>query len=148
METLLNYVKTTIIADATLSGYVKKTEITAPRTLPEVKTSQVPWIGIAPVNSPEQWATNKKKKASHTVEIYAVTWLQLRETAIVGSGTLKGITDIARDISSAIRGEKFSGYLSAPTDIQSVDYATAGYGDQLYLLVATITLNCQRLFDV
>lgn len=148
METLLGDIKTALTDDATLAAYVRKLEITAPRVLPELKSTQVPWVGIAPVNSPESWYANKKKRAIHTVEVYCVIWLQLRETAIIGSSTLKGITDLVNDVSSVLRGNKFSGYLTKPTDIVSVDYATAGYGDQLFLLLATVTLACEKLFDV
>ncbi|GAF99546.1 unnamed protein product [marine sediment metagenome] len=152
MRTLIGRMKTVLQSDGTLSGYVKKVEITAPRTLPEIKTTTVPWIGIAPVNSPESWYSNGKKQVFHTVELYLVHWYKLQEVSIYGDGNKAGILELIEDTISAVRGNYFASgavnYLDKPTDITNIEYTTAGYGDNVFLIVATITLSCQRIFSV
>ena len=148
MKDLLSKIKTVLIDDSTLSPYVKKVEVVAPRSLPVINESNVPYIGIAPVSSPESWKTNKKKEVIHTVEVYAVYWLQIQETAIIGDSSHKGILQFVEDIKSALRGHTFNNYLSKPTDLTVSEFTTAGYGDSIYLIVSTITLVCHRIFEV
>jgi len=151
MRILIGRIKSVLQDDTTLKTYIKKVEITAPRTLPEIKTTTVPWIGIAPINSPETWKANKQKEVFHTVELYIVHWYQLQETAVYGAGNKEGILEIVEDVKDAVRGSFFASagvnYLSRPTDITNIEYTTAGYGDNIFLIVATITLSCPRIFS-
>ena len=151
MKTLLQRLQSTLQTNATLSAYVKKVEVVAPRTLPAINVADTPYIGIAPVNSPERWFANQKE-VSHIIEVYAVIYLQIEETAILGSAQDKGILDLVTDIDSAVRNNSFASgnvnYLSKPCEITGTEYVTAGYGDNIYLLVATINLECIRLFTI
>ena len=144
METLISSIKT----DLSASTILKKVEIVTPRTLPDLRTSILPWAGIAPISTNEAWKTNGRKVALHTVEIYCAQWIQKFETAVIGDGALKGILDVVVDVADRVRGDTFSNYLSKPTDISGIDYSTAGYGDNYYLIVATVTLQCERIFSV
>ena len=144
METLLSRIKTQVET----STIIQKTEIVSPRALPDLRHTVLPWVGIAPISTGEQWKTNARKEATHIVELYCCQYIQKLETAVIGDATLKGILDIVDEVNSKIRGETFTSYLSAPADITGIDYATAGYGDNYYLIVATITLLCRRIFAV
>ncbi len=148
IKTLMSRMKTELQDDSTLDGYVKKVEIVAPRSLPVVNEANVPYIGIAPVSSPEAWKTNKKKEVIYTVEVYAVYWLQIQETAIIGGGGHTGLLDFVRDVSTVLRGNTFNDYLSKPADITVPEFTTAGYGDTIYLIVCTIVLTGSRIFEV
>ena len=66
METLLGKIKDTLVAaqGSTLS-YVTKIKIVAP-FLPVIDLGQMPFIGIAPISSPETWVTTGKKEVKST----------------------------------------------------------------------------------
>ena len=147
METLLGNIKAVVQNDVNLRTYIKNVEIIFPRTIPDTAIQLCPSVCIAPINSPEEWYSNKKKLVTHTVEIYAIVYIQKLETAMIGDGSMKGLTDILSDLESALRGNTFSDYLSKPTDITNVSYGTTGEGDNLYIGVGVITLQCERLFS-
>lgn len=148
MKTLLTNIKTTLVNNATLAPYIKAVEICAPRSLPDIAVTLLPWLGIAPSGSAEAWKSNSKKEVIHQVEIYVVNMLQIVQTAIIGSDTDRGILDIGEDVKTAVRGSTFSDYLSRPTDLIGVDYTTVPYGDNVYLIVLTMRLQCARIFSV
>ena len=151
MKTTVTRLKTLLQEDATLSSYVKKVEIVSPKLLPDISNTMVPYIGIAPVNSTETWIA-QRKQSTMIVELYAVILLQQQENAIIGDSVKKGILEIVEDIDTVVRGKFLSSsnvrYLSKPIEITGIDYVTAGYGDNFYLLVASITLQCLKLFDI
>ena len=152
MKTILERLKALGESDSTLIDYVQRQEICAPRTLPDLALAQVPFIGYAPINSPEQWVA-QRKEATHTVEAYLVLLHTVQETAILGSDQKVGLLDFVANFESAVRGsflpdpdDSTDYYLSKPLDITGVDYTTAPYGDNYFLLISTITLSCIRLF--
>ena len=146
METLLGKIKDTLVAaqGSTLS-YVTKIKIVAP-FLPVIDLGQMPFIGIAPISSPETWVTTGKKEVIHTVEIYAVIQYKQQGYSVIGYGDKKGITDLAKDISTVLRNRRFDDYLSKPTDLEVSEYVTTPYDDNAFLLVASLKLECARLF--
>lgn len=148
METILSRAKAVIQNDSTLSVYIKGVAICSPATIPDLTNSLVPWIGLAPLSSPEAWRSNKKKTVTHVIEVYVVNFLRVEESSLIGVGGLKGLLDIVNDVSSALRGNTFTDYLSRPADIIGVVYNTSPYGEGIYLIVATISLQCERIFDV
>lgn len=111
----------------------------------------VPYIGVAPVRSSEAYVA-QRKEITHLVDIYAVTYLQVQENAIIGDSVKKGILEIVEDIQTAVRGHRLPeagvNYLSKPIDISSTEYSIAGYGDQVYLMVASMTLQCVKLITL
>lgn len=157
MKTLLTRMKTVVQDDSTLKDYVNKIEIVSPGTLPLLSLDDIPYIGLAPMNSPEMWVT-QKKDVVHTVEAYLALQYLLEEYSIIGDdpSDQKGILDLVTDFESAVRGNFFPSdatdtdtrYLSKPTDIISVDYSTEPWGDSFHLIIATVTLSCVRLFAV
>ena len=126
-------------------------EIVSPRLLPDIASSQVPYIGVAPVSTTESWVA-QRKQAVHKVELYVVTYIQLMENAIIGDTVKPGLLDVVNDIESVIRGERLLinsvYYLSKPIEILSVEYSVTSYGDQFYLFVASLSLDCTRLFNL
>lgn len=150
MKTTVSRLKTLLNSSATLN-YVKRFEICSPKLLPDIPSSMVPYIGIAPIGTTESWVA-QRKQAIHTVDLYAVTYLQIQESAIVGDSVKKGILEIVDDITSVVRGSFLTSesvkYLSKPIEVQSIDYVLTGYGDNTFLLVSSIALQCVRLFEI
>ena len=150
MKTLLQRIKTALQDNATLASYIKGIQIVAPNTLPDLSSSLVPWLGVAPVSSSEIWKSNAQKEVTHLVDIYVVQYLQIQETSILGSGSDRGLLDVLNDTETVVRGNYFSvagDYLSKPADVIRVSYTTAGYGDNIFLIVSTISLSCARIFS-
>ena len=148
MKTILSQIKTTLRNSTTLR-YVNKIEIVSPKLLPDISSSLLPYIGIAPVSTSESWIA-QQKEAVHSVDVYAVIWLQIPESAILGDSVKKGMLEVVDDISSVLRGERLlvnsNYYLSKPIEITNIDYVVAQYGDNAFLLVADISLRCVRRF--
>lgn len=150
MRTTINRLKSLLSSSATLS-YIKKFEIVSPKLLPDISSSLVPYIGIAPVNTTESWVA-QRKQAINNVDVYVVTYLQVPEAAIVGDSVKKGLLEAVEDTLSVVRGSflpsESVNYLSKPIEVTGVDWISTGYGDNTYLLVANITLQCVRLFNI
>lgn len=151
MKTSVTRIKTLLQNSATLNTYIKKIEIISPRLLPDLTIAQVPYIGIAPVSSSESWVAQMKQSILR-IELYAVNWFQVQEVSIIGDSIKKGILEIVDDVSTVIRGsflpENSINYLSKPIEITNIDYIVAGYGDNAYLLVSSISLQCVKLFSI
>jgi len=152
MKTVLERLKVLGEESSVLQDYVVKQEIVAPRTLPSLALAQVPFIGYAPIASPEQWVA-QRKEATHTVEAYLVLLHTVQESAILGSDQKVGLLDFVANFEDVVRGsflppqdDATDYYLSKPLDITGVDYETAPYGDNFFLLIATVSLRCVRLF--
>jgi hypothetical protein len=144
MNTLLTNIKNVLVTSrsgGTLS-YMPEQSIqkVAPRSLPPLRNDQFPFIGIAPVSSPETWASSHKREVTHTVELYCARQYTIQEEAVDKLAIFVG------DILSVVRNEKFSEYLSAPCQPTVSSYITTPYGDNIYLIVATISLECRKLF--
>ncbi len=108
--------------------------------IPTTSKAKFPFIGIAPVSSPERWVSSGKREVTHTVEIYCV-----RDFRIVGQAVDKSM-EFVEDVVSILRNERFSNYLDAPAQPSVQPYITTPYGDNIFLIVATIQLECRRLF--
>lgn len=151
MKELLSRIKSTLQNDTDLKAYIKKVEIVAPRAIPDLTTSILPHIGIAPINSPEIWNAQKKEQFLG-VEIYLTHWFQAAEKVIMGDTVKKGLLEMEIDLKDALRNNYFTSggvpYLSHPTAITGADYNTLPYGDSYFLLVLTLSLTCRRLLDV
>lgn len=151
MKTTIKRIKSVLQNNATLSAYIKKFEFVAPRLLPEIPSSLVPYIGISGITTAESWIA-QRKQAIHNVELYIVTYLQQTENAIIGDSVKKGLLEVTEDVQSAIRAHRLPensvNYLSKPIEITGIDYSVASYGDSTYLFVASISLQCVRLFDI
>lgn len=153
MKTLLTRMKSAVQGNTTLNSYVdaSNVRVVAPRALPLLAQDSIPFIGLAPIDSPEVWVA-QKKEVTHIIEAYLVLWHLLEEDSIIGSDARKGILDLIADFEAAVRGSFFASegvnYLSKPTDITGVSYTTEPYGDDYYLIIATVTLSCVRLFIV
>lgn len=150
MKTILKELKSVLQASQTLS-YIKKVEIVSPRLLPEIASTQVPYVGIAPMSTSESWVA-QRKQAVHSVDLYIVNYLQIPETSIIGDSVKKGLLEVVEDVESVIRGHRLPinnvNYLSKPIEIVSLDYLTANYGDNSFLLISVIVLQCVRLFEI
>lgn len=147
MDTLLTNIKTRLVKSrdnvfGTDLRYMPKQSIqkVAPRSLPPLRNDQFPFIGIAPVSSPETWISSGKRKVTHTVELYCVRQYSIQEDAITK------LTEFVTDILDVVRNDKFTDYLSAPCQPSVTGYITTPYGDNIYLIVATISLECRRIF--
>ena len=152
MKTLLTSIQTTLRANVgagnTLSYVLSNNiRVVAPRGLPPLRVGQLPFIGIAPMNSPERWKTNAQREASHIVEIYCVLHYPSEEAAIIGSGTQKGITDMLDDVTGLLRNQRFSSHLATPFELTEVSYALTGEGDLLHLIVAVLRFEGKRIFS-
>lgn len=145
---MLSRIKEDLKNDAVLASYVKAVEVCGPDVLPDVSKSLVPWIGIAPISSPESWFA-MEKEITHTVRVYVVHALEIREKSIIGSDQDRGLLDMMADVERVVRARFFArdgqNYLSKPSDIVGVDYVLGGYGDQIYTFVGVITVVCVRL---
>lgn len=150
MKSILKEIKS-VLSSSTVLSYIKKFEIVSPRLLPDISSSQVPYIGIAPVSTSESWVA-QRKQAVHRVELYCVNYIQLMENSIIGDTVKPGLLDVVNDVESVIRGHRLpissTNYLSKPIEISSVDYSVTQYGDQFYLFVASLSLECIRLFNI
>ncbi len=150
MKSTVKQIKSVLSSHSTLS-YIKKFEIVSPRLLPDISSTQVPYVGIAPLSTSESWVA-QRKQAIHRVEIYIVNYIQLMENSIIGDTVKPGLLDVVNDVESVIRGHRLpidgTNYLSKPIEINSVDYSVTTYGDQFYLFVASLSLECIRLFNI
>uniref|UniRef100_A0A6M3LD93 Uncharacterized protein n=1 Tax=viral metagenome TaxID=1070528 RepID=A0A6M3LD93_9ZZZZ len=152
MQVVLSRVKTQLLTDVSLN-YIKRIEYVSPRLLPEIPLTMVPYIGIAPMTTSESWVAQRKQQI-HTFELYCVEYIRISEDAIFGSSASgkKGILEIVEDVSTSIRAKFLTDsgvhYLSKPTGITNIDYVVAGYGDNVYLIVATIVIQCAELLNV
>jgi len=145
VDTLLTYIKTALTNSRDTGGtlsYVPKTAIqkVAPKSLPPLRNDQFPFIGIAPLSSPETWITSAKREVVHTVELYCARNYMIQEDAI------EKLAEFVTDVLSVVRNERYSNWLSAPTQPSVTGYITTPYGDNIYLIVATIQLECRRIF--
>ena len=144
MDTLLTNIKTVLVTSRSSGtlNYMPEQSIqkVAPKSLPPLRNDQFPFVGIAPVNSPETWASSGKREVIHTVELYCARSYEIQEDAVAK------LTSFVKDVLSVVRNEKFNSYLSAPCQPSVANYITTPYGDNIYLIVATISLECRKLF--
>jgi len=153
MKTILARMKVAVKEDSTLQSYMnaRNVKTVAPRTLPLVGQDNMPFVGLAPMNAPEEWKA-QRKEALNTIEAYLVLLYQVEEDAIIGTDNKKGILEFVSDFENVVRGSFWPdadgvAYLSKPTDITNVEFGGEDWGDNYYLIISTITLSCIRLFN-
>lgn len=148
MKSLLERIKQDIKNDAVLASYLKAVQIVGPDVLPDVSTSLVPFVGIAPISTSESWFAMEQQHV-HTVRLYMIQSLMIKETAIIGTDVDRGLLQMMADVETVVRAKFFArdglNYLSKPSEITNVDYSLGGYGDQIYTIVGIVTLQCIRL---
>lgn len=150
MKTLLQRIKSALQSDATVSTCVSGSsiQIISPDLIPEVAITTVPFIGIAPITTSEAWVSTGMQDSTHMVNIYVCQSLEIQEEAIIGdsSSGKKGLLELISYISSVVRAKFFASgnvnYLSKPSMITGIRYSTSPYGDDVYVFVGTITLQC------
>ena len=145
MDTLLTNIKTVLTTSRDSGGilqYMPEQSIqkTAPKSLPPLRNDQFPFIGVAPLSSPETWITTAKREVNHTVELYCVRQYTIQEDEV------EKLTEFVTDVLSVVRNERFADYLSAPAQPNVSGYITTPYGDNIFIIVATIQLECRRIF--
>lgn len=143
MKTLLDNIKTALndARGSTLS-YMPAQSIqkVAPGSLPPLRRDQLPFVGIAPLSSPETWITSGKREVVHTVELYCVRMYNIQEDGVVEA------LEHVENVVGVVRNNLFSNYLSAPAQPSVTGYVTEPYGDNIYIVIATVQLECRRLF--
>ena len=151
MKTILTRMQALLKNDPSVAQYAKGVQVTAPSTIPQLTSSLTPWVGIAPVNSVERDFA-MRRETTYTIEVYVVNFVQKSESAMMGVGGLQGLLDMIGYVGNALRDQYFRDsdgidYLSKPVQLTRTAYETASYGDNYYLLVATIGLDMVRLWN-
>jgi len=152
MKTILDKMRIAARNDATLEHKLANIEIVAPRFLPPINQTDVPFLGLAGLSSSEQWVSSDKKDAEHTVEAYLVWRYLTAQDAIIGSEDGdEALFDMVEHVNGLFRGSFLPDddgtiYLSKPIDITELTYSTEEFGDGYYLFVATTTYRCIRQF--
>lgn len=140
------------VAGGTLS-YVKYVEIIHPDVaLTDIPRALFPAIFLTPIRSSETYETTLRKIISLQVKAYLVMQYNQRELSIIGDSTRpqgKGILDLVEDFLTVFRGTRLSVggslYLDKPMEISNVDYIIDQPQDNVFMLVAELTLDCSRL---
>lgn len=159
MKTILARLKTLIqdskIEGATLS-YVKSVEVVHPEIgLTVHSLATFPRIVFTPGSTSEEWVASQEKQATHLLTGYLMLQYFQRESSIMGdpvrpSGQGKGILDFTIDFLDVVRGHRLAvdgvRYLDKPLDILAVEYIREDLGENAYLLVAAVQMQCTRLF--
>lgn len=137
-------------------SYVKFTEVTPPSiSLLNINRSVFPSIFFFPNSTSETWETTRKKVITHSVGAHLVMEYNQRELSIIGDSTRgsnfgKGILDFSEDFITVFRGHRLAvdgqEYLDKPLEIMNVDYFREEMSDEAFFIIATITMQCTRLF--
>lgn len=159
MKTVLSRMKTLVNnnkgSGQTLS-YVKHVEVLHPEIAQTViNASVLPSIFLVPVGSSEEWDATLRKKATHSVRAHLIMSYHQRELSIMGDASRpdaqgKGILDFVSDFSDVFRGHRLAiggeEYLAEPLDIVDIEYLPGELSDNVFMVVATVTMKCVRLF--
>ena len=161
MKTILARLKTLVTNNRDPGDaleYVRAVEVVHPdldQTVFSVAT--LPKIVFVPESTTESWAASGKKNSSNIVVAYLILRYHQRESSILGDssrpgvGQGKGIVDFVTDFLSVVRGHRLSTggsiYLDKPLDITGVDYIAENLGENGQFLIASVTMQCDRLFD-
>ena len=160
MKTILSRMKTLVennkISGGTLA-YVQDVEIVHPEiALTNITIASLPKILLVPVSTVETWIASMRKEAKNIVIAYLILLYRQRESSIIGDSTRpggqgKGIADFVADFETVFRGHRLSSggtiYLDKPLDFTSIEYVTQEFGDEGYLIVSAITMECSRIFE-
>lgn len=159
MKTILTRMKTLVadnaVADGTLA-YVKHHEVIHPELgVTVISKASFPAIFLVPISSTEEWVASQEKEAVHELHAFLIMQYLQREASILGdasrpAGQGKGIVDFALDFVSVFRGHMLgsggTNYLTAPLDIQAIDYFADNLGENANIMIAQIVMQCRRVF--
>ena len=143
MNTLITKIKTYLEGkrtDGTINIPEQAIQKVAPNSIPPLRNDQMPFIGIAPISSNESWITTGKRNVVHMVDLYCAIKYTVQEDEVTK------MLELVEDIEDVIRNQKFDDYLSAPAQLSVPNYVTTPYGDNIYLIIATISVECRRVF--
>lgn len=151
MKTLVQRIKSTLQADATVIANVPSTSIlvVSPDVLPDISQTSLPFIGIAPVATSEAWFSTGFLNETHLVRLFVVQSLEVYETSMIGDTVKPSIFELLTMVKNAVRAKYFkdsnqNDYLSKPSVISGVRYTTSPYGDNMFVFVGAIDLQCIR----
>jgi hypothetical protein len=159
MKTILTRMKTVVDAKKVPGGtlqYVKFSEVAPPDIDGlQVSKSILPSIFFFPISSSETWETTQRKLITYGVGAHLVMEYNVRELSIIGDATRagtygKGILDFVEDFLTVFRGHRLEDdgqlYLDKPLEIQGIEYFREDLSADLFCLIATVTMQCTRLF--
>ena len=136
--------------------YARYSEVTPPDvSLVEVSRSLLPSIFFFPISTSETWETTQRKLITHLVGAHLVMEYNQRELSIIGDASRastfgKGILDFVEDFLTVFRGHRLAVdgtvYLDKPLEIEEISYFREDLSDEAFFLIATIRMNCTRLF--
>ena len=155
MKTILTRMKT-LVSD-NMSGtlfYVKHIEVCHPDiALLNISRTMFPSIFLVPVSTREDWEASQRKIAVNGVEAYLLMEYNQRELSVIGDTERsdgKGILDFVNDFLTVFRDHRLAvggvNYLDKPLAIESINYYREDLTDDAYLIVASISMECTRLF--
>lgn len=135
-------------------SYVLSAEIVHPQIdLSKQFVAGLPKILFTPSQTNELWAATQRKESRNVVTAYLLMIYHNRETGIIGSdaNNVKGIVDFVEDFISVVRGHQLSvsgtKYLDRPLDVLGVVYDDPVVVNNAHILVASITMQCNFLFN-
>ena len=144
MKTTADRLKTLLQDNTTLKTKFKKVEHVGVQTLGAINRENVPYLGIAWTGTKERWLAQKREN-THTFDIYIITHLQIKETAIVGDTAFDGMLTLVSDVMTALRNTTLTSYLDKPADITTVTPTRLELGDNYYLFVTVLALECVKV---
>lgn len=160
MKTILSRMKT-LVQDNDDPGsgvlsYVKLVEVIHPDiALTQISNSLLPSIFLTPVNTTEEWQASQRKMHTHTLTAHLILHYNQREQSIMGDPTRpnaegKGILDFVTDFLSVFRDTRLAvagvNYLDKPLQPVNIEYVRTDLSENVFLLVAAVTMVCTRLF--
>ena len=156
MKTIVTRMKTLVNNNRGEGGtlsYVKHVEIVHPQiALLNISKSLLPSILITPINTNEMWDATQRRIEEHSVRAYLMMMYNQRELSIIGDAARvqgKGILDFENDFASVFRGHRLAvdgtNYLAKPLDFSNIDYFDDNLSEDVFLLVAEITMLCTRI---
>lgn len=159
MKTILSRLKDLINTQNNAGNtldYVRSFEVVHPDLdLTVTSLATLPRIVFVPVSTSEDWVASQEKQAVNVVNAYLMLRYNQRESSIMGDSTRpggqgKGIVDFVADFMSVVRGHRLAvggtNYLNKPLDVTGVEYVIETVGENAHILVAQITMLCQRVF--
>lgn len=162
MKTILSRMKTVVESNKNPGQtlfYVQHVEVVHPDVAKTFFSKpNLPGIFLVPVTSSEVWDKSQLKRSDNTVRAYLIMHYQTRELSILGDAARandqnangKGILDFVSDFAEVFRGHRLAvdgqNYLDKPLDIVDIEYGPAELSEDVYAIVATITMQCSYLF--
>lgn len=154
MKELIKRIKDALQGDVTVTANVpsESIHVVSPDMLPDISQTSLPYIGIAPLATSEAWFSTGFMHFTHTVRLFIVQSFEVYETSIVGDSVKPSIFELLDYVKTVVRANFFASggvnYLEKPALIVGVRYSTAPYGDNAYVFVASIDLQCIQSLQV